>query len=168
MSGKTMVEKWLHGKEKWIVYVLICVAALVVTRPFATKTNVFTSDKVDTGYDMFSVEPLWEDDEALTKEQAYISYMETRLETALSQMEGVGEARVVVQAEPDEEKKVVITGVLVLAEGVYDVSVEVKIRNSLRTLLGISERQIAVQLLDKIPVNSQIKDRSTGTKEKMQ
>lgn len=173
MNQKTFAEKFLHGKEKWILYILIGVLALVISRPFKVKTEMKTettaSDKMDVGYDMFSVNPLWGNDEnLLTEEQAYITYMEQRLETALSQMTGVGKTKVVVHAEPDDEKEVIITGVLVLAEGASDVSVEVKIRNSLRTLLGISERQIAVQTLEEIPVNSQIKDRGTGTKEKMQ
>ena len=62
-------------------------------------------------------------------------------------MKGVGKADVILYARLDERNLPDITGVFVLAQGAGDVSVEVRIKNALRTLLGISEMQVSVQTL---------------------
>lgn len=169
MNQKETWEKLLHSKEKWIVFVLLGALVLLLSWPMKTKNNLSVSDKPDVDSDMLSINPIWSDvseEGALRERQEYSHYLENQLEEALGRMRGVGETQVVIYMQAKEDEPYAITGVLVLAQGAGEEAVEVRIRNSLRTVLGISERQIAVQPLEKTVINSDAKDLRTGTKEK--
>ena len=149
----------LGKREIWIVIALVGIFLLLVCNLLEGKGNAASSQnnllydtagqdssmsyKRDSSYDIFGMTQSSEGDEIA----GFCGLWETKIEGILSGMKGVGKTDVIMYAQMDDRNLPGITGVLVLAQGAGDVTVEVRIKNALKTLLGISEMQIAVQTL---------------------
>ena len=155
MNRKLSVGK----REIWILVALAGIFLLLVcnllegksSSPASGKNSLYDnvgddlsmSYKGDSSFDMLGMSQDTESDEIAR----FCSLWENKIEGILSCMKGVGKADVILYSRLDERNLPDITGVFVLAQGAGDVSVEVRIKNALRTLLGISEMQVSVQTL---------------------
>lgn len=155
LNGKLSLGK----REIWIVVALVGIFLLLVCNLLEGNENAASSQntllddaagkdfsmsyKGDSSYDIFGMTQSSEGDEIA----CFCGLWEAKIESILSGMKDVGKTDVIMYAQLDDRNLPEITGVLVLAQGAGDVTVEVRIKNALKTLLGISEMQIAVQTL---------------------
>ena len=160
LNGKLSLGK----REIWIVVALVGIFLLLICNLLEGNQNAAWSQnnllydtvgqdasmsyKEDSSYDIFGITQSSEGEEIA----GFCTLWETKIESVLSGMQGVGKTDVIMYAQPDDRNLPNITGVLVLAQGAGDVTVEVRIKNVLKTLLGISEMQIAVQTLSQTDI----------------
>lgn len=149
----------LGKRELWIMVALAGIFLLLVCKLLEGKSTAASpqnnylydsaglessmSNKGYSSFDILGIPQNTEGDEIA----GFCQLWEIKIENILSGMKGVGKAEVIMYAEADERNLPAITGVLVLAQGAENVMIEVRIKNALRTLLGISEMQINVQTL---------------------
>ena len=125
MNISFMKEKW----NKYVIYILLGVLLLIICIP--------------TG-------PMTEQSVVASSNQENES-LEYRLKRVLSVMEGVGEVEVMITTEGEEvslfateTKTEKVSGVLVVAEGAGNATVEMRISEAIKALFSVDSHKISI------------------------
>ena len=117
--------------SKYIVFILVGLLILVMCIPIGTQNAQLVSDSGDAG----------------SSEET----LEAQLERVLSAMEGVGEVEVMITTENEEEsvfgtqnKGTKVCGVVVVAQGAGNASVNARISEAVKALFSIDVHKISI------------------------
>ena len=150
-------KKFFANKNNYVVILLVGVLFLVMLLPVG-----------DTGMDLYSGNQnenheaqvqLNSFGETLDTTQAYCRMLEEKMEKLLSQIEGVGETKVLITMRYSEEKFVEeetliktqvpkVQGVMVVAKGAGTGDVDLKISQIVQALLAVDAHKIAIAKME--------------------
>lgn len=114
--------------NKYLIYILLGILVLIVILPTDGAAEKNRIEVTDTAQDE----------------------LETRLEAVLSSMEGVGRVRVMITTEEGtgsvfgEEKKGKVCGVVVVAEGAGNPTVNQRISDAVKALFSVDVHKISI------------------------
>ena len=148
-------KKFFENKNNYIVILLIGVLFLVMLLPLG-DTGVGGEEKSGGQLVMQQADSFGE---TLDTTQAYCRMLEEKMEELLSQIEGVGEARVLITMKYSEEKFLEeetlvktqapkVQGVMVVAAGAGTGDVDLKITQIVQALLAVDVHKIAIAKME--------------------